>query len=361
MEVENRSPKVKPLPSPSELRETIPINLDAQAFIQGSRQAIRDILSQRDNRLLLIVGPCSIHDVEQAIEYATKLKRLADEVRNELVIVARMYVEKPRTSVGWKGFAHDPRLNGSGDMRHGLTESRSLYIKLAEMGLPVATEVLDPIVSHYLNDVVSWAALGARTVESQTHRELASGLRCPIGVKNGTSGSVDSAVDAMACIRHKHTRFSIGDDGRVAAYETAGNADTHVVLRGGHRATNFDIASIDDAWIQLLQRNLNSAVMIDCSHGNSQKQHEKQSIVLNQVLEQYERTPYKILGMMLESNLSEGNQRISHDLIPGVSVTDACIGWEETEQLVQRIALVYQRVHRPETQIHAARINLAAG
>lgn len=328
-----------PLIPPAILRKELPMTEAANRTVIEGREAIKRILRQEDHRLLVIVGPCSIHDVDAALEYAERLDALRRELQDHLYMVMRVYFEKPRTTVGWKGFLFDPNLDGSDDMVAGLARARQLLLHINEMGLPAATETLDPITPQYLADLISWAAIGARTTESQTHREMASGLSMPIGYKNSTEGVLQVAIDAMEAARHPHTFLGVDKEGRTAVIRTRGNAWGHVVLRGGKARPNYDPASIDDACEQLRQAKLEPVLMVDCSHANSNKRHEQQEEVWNAMMAQRSAGNRAIIGMMVESNLHEGNQKIPQDLSQlryGVSVTDACVNWETTARMMRQ-------------------------
>ncbi|WP_108446889.1 3-deoxy-7-phosphoheptulonate synthase [Halomonas denitrificans] len=319
--------------TPEDLKREIPLTEAAERTVIEGRETIQAILDGRDPRLLMVVGPCSIHDVDAALDYARRLRRLADEVKDSLYIVMRVYFEKPRTTVGWKGLINDPHLNGSFEIEEGLHIARKLLVELAEMGLPLATEALDPISPQYLQDCISWSAIGARTTESQTHREMSSGLSCPVGFKNGTDGSLDVAVNALQSVAHPHNFLGIDQAGRVAIIRTRGNAYGHVVLRGGNGKPNYDSVSVALAEQELNQANLKPNIMIDCSHANSNKDAALQPLVLENVTNQILEGNHSIIGLMVESNIGWGNQKMTEDpaeLKYGVSITDACIDWETT-------------------------------
>ncbi|QTF92341.1 3-deoxy-7-phosphoheptulonate synthase [Halomonas sp. BM-2019] len=323
------------LPAPGELRRDLPLPPGLARRIESQRQAIRDILAGRDDRLLVVMGPCSIHDPEAALAYARRLAELAPKVADRLLLVMRVYVEKPRTTVGWKGLAYDPDLDGSGDMARGLALSRRLMREVAELGLPVATELLQPMLAPYLEDLLAWVAIGARTTESQLHRELASGLDAVVGFKNATSGDIGVALDAMRAAAHPHSHFGLDAEGRPMIRDTEGNAHTHLVLRGGHGEPNYQATHVQAARRALEEAGLAPRLMVDCSHANARKDHRRQSEVLLDVLAQRLAGEKALAGVMLESQLHEGKQplvpgRLRH----GVSVTDACIGWEATERLL---------------------------
>jgi 3-deoxy-7-phosphoheptulonate synthase len=328
-----------PLIPPAILRKELPMTEAANRTVVASREAVKRILRQEDHRLLVIVGPCSIHDIDAAREYARRLNALRQELQDHLCIIMRVYFEKPRTTVGWKGFIFDPHLNGSDDMVTGLSQARQLLLDINEMGLPAATETLDPITPQYLADLISWAAIGARTTESQTHREMASGLSMPVGFKNSTEGVLQVAIDAMEAARNPHTFLGVDKEGRTAVIRTQGNPWGHVVLRGGKARPNYDLESIDAACEQLRLAHLEPVLMVDCSHAKSNKQYEHQEELLNTILKQRSAGNRALIGMMIESNLCEGSQKIPKDLSQlhyGVSVTDACVSWETTERMLRQ-------------------------
>ncbi|NET55756.1 MAG: 3-deoxy-7-phosphoheptulonate synthase [Symploca sp. SIO2E6] len=323
--------------SPNQIKNELPLTDSASETVLRGRQEIKDILDGKDPRKFLIVGPCSIHDVKVAEEYAQKLKKLADQVKDNLLLVMRVYFEKPRTTVGWKGLINDPDLNDSFHIEKGLITARSLLIKIAEIGLPTATEALDPIAIGYFSELISWSAIGARTIESQTHREMASGLSMPVGLKNGTDGNVKVALDAMHASRTSHHFLGINEMGEISIFKTKGNYYGHVILRGGSERTNFQPEIIQSVEEKLKAAGLPQRIVIDCSHGNSRKDHKLQGSVFTNVVQQIIDGNTSIVGMMLESNLKEGNQKLQGDLSQlqyGVSVTDKCIGWEETENII---------------------------
>jgi 3-deoxy-7-phosphoheptulonate synthase len=327
------------LPTPQQVVSLLPAAKTCLDAVARGRDAIRAILSGRDKRLFVVVGPCSIHDPNAALEYAQRLKTLSDRVADRFLLVMRVYFEKPRTTVGWKGLINDPRLDGSHDIEAGLKAARRLLRDVTRLGLPTATEALDPLSPQYLSDLVSWHTIGARTTESQTHRELASGLSTPVGFKNGTDGDVQVALDAIRSASAPHRFIGVDPRGRVSVYNTRGNKDCHVVLRGG-RGTNYDRASVLFAAEKLKMFGLNHRLMVDCSHGNSDKDFRRQPAVFAACLEQVRAGGSPIAGLMVESNLHEGRQDIPKDfkslaqLRRGVSVTDACLGWEDTEKLL---------------------------
>lgn len=306
--------------------------------VVGGRRSVLDILAQRDPRLLLVIGPCSLHDPKGALEYAQKLARLNAELGDQFLIVMRTYFEKPRTTIGWKGLINDPDMNGSCDIEKGIRIARKLLLDINDLGLPCATEFLDPIVPQYIADLISWAAIGARTTESQTHREMASGLSMPVGFKNGTDGSLQIAIDAMGAARTPHSFVGIDQEGYTCVVRTTGNPAGHVVLRGGRNRSNYDPESIAQASADLGKNRLPNVVMVDCSHANSGKQHARQEEVWRSIIQQRAAGNRAIIGAMVESNLFEGSQPVPKspaDLIYGVSVTDACISWETTERLLR--------------------------
>ncbi|WP_353187435.1 3-deoxy-7-phosphoheptulonate synthase [Pseudomonas sp.] len=322
------------LPSSLQLKQQLPLSHSLHQQVNTHRQAVRAILDGEDPRLLVIVGPCSIHDPQSAIEYASKLARLAEDVSSEMLLVMRAYVEKPRTTVGWKGLAYDPHLDGTDDMATGLTLSRELMLEMIQLGLPVATELLQPMAASYFDDLLSWVAIGARTTESQIHREMASGLNMPVGFKNGTDGGAAIAVDAMRSAAHAHRHFGVDSQGHPAIVQTAGNADTHIVLRGGHQGPNYDASSVANISAELSRLKIPNRIMVDCSHANSGKDPLRQPAVFNEVLEQRLRGNHSLIGAMLESHLFEGCQPLSTSLRYGVSITDGCLGFDATEQLL---------------------------
>ena len=323
-----------PLLSPTVLRDRLPVDVRLAAQIQAHRQTVRDILNGTDDRLLVITGPCSLHDPKAALEYGHRLSELSRQLDDKVFLVMRAYVEKPRTTVGWKGMLYDPHLDGSNDIATGLNVSRHLLLDLARLGLPLATELLHPMAADYLGDLLSWAAIGARTTESQIHREMVSGLSMPVGFKNGTDGSIDVASDAMGAAEHPHTHLGIDDNGHSALLQTAGNPDTHLVLRGGHQGPNYDADSIRTAVDALQAKGRNPRLIVDCSHANSGKDPLKQPEVLNDLLEQRRKGEKHIAGVMLESHLQDGKQPLQKPLQYGLSITDGCLGWDRTEQLL---------------------------
>ncbi|MEJ6657066.1 MAG: 3-deoxy-7-phosphoheptulonate synthase [Pseudomonas sp.] len=330
--------RTRPLPTPAVLRQRLPLNALQAEQVQAQRQAIRNILDGHDPRLLVVVGPCSIHDADAALDYARRLAELAPQVQDQMLLVMRAYIEKPRTTVGWKGLVYDPQLDGSGDMAAGLELSRRLMLQMIELGLPLASELLQPLVAGYVDDLLGWAAIGARTSESQVHRELVSGLDMAVGFKNGTDGSMGIAIDAMRSATHPHQHFGMDDLGRPALVETAGNPDTHLVLRGGNQGPNFDAASVAAAKVALSKAGIQPSIMVDCSHANSGKDPLRQPAVLQNVIDQRLAGDSSLRAVMLESHLFDGSQSLSGELQYGVSITDGCLGWAGTEQLLRDAA-----------------------
>jgi 3-deoxy-7-phosphoheptulonate synthase len=330
---------VRPLITPALLQERVPVRDNTLALVEASRAAIADVLHGRDDRLVVVVGPCSIHDHEQALEYGHRLKAVADELHGDLLIVMRTYFEKPRTTVGWKGYINDPHLDGSFAINEGLERARRLLLALTTMGLPTGTEFLDLLSPQFIADLIAWGAIGARTTESQSHRQLASGLSCPVGFKNGTDGSIRVAADAILAARSPHAFMGMTKMGMAAIFETRGNDDCHVILRGG-KAPNYAAADVAATCEVLRGLGLREQVMIDLSHGNSSKQHRRQVEVADDVAAQIAGGERRITGVMIESHLEEGRQ----DLVPGVplkhgvSITDACIGFAQTAPMLQKLA-----------------------
>jgi len=325
---------VIPLISPETLKEDLPVSETASETVITARKAIQQILAGKDQRLLVIVGPCSIHDADAAHDYAERLKKLADQVAETILIVMRVYFEKPRTTVGWKGLINDPELNGSHKINEGIKLARKILLATNNMGLPCATETLDPITPQYLADLISWSAIGARTTESQTHRELASGLSMPVGFKNGTNGGLNVALNAMASAQQPHHFLGISQQGASSVIQTSGNNFVHLVLRGGSNGPNFDAVSIHNAADELASAGLPKAIMIDCNHANSGKDPERQELVLRNLILQIKDGDQSIIGTMIESNINGGNQPISKDMKYGVSVTDACLDWDNTNRIL---------------------------
>lgn len=331
---------VRPLISPALLQDELPVPPTVQALVEQTRAAIGEILHGRDDRLVMVVGPCSIHDHDQAIDYAHRLKAAADALHDDLLIVMRVYFEKPRTTVGWKGYINDPRLDGSFRINEGLRCARRLLLDINALGLPAATEFLDLLSPQYIADLIAWGAIGARTTESQSHRQLASGLSCPIGFKNGTDGGVQVAADAIVAARASHAFMGMTKMGMAAIFETRGNDDAHVILRGGKQGPNYDSASVERSCATLRGAGLREQVMIDCSHANSGKSHTRQIDVAQDLARQLTEGERRIIGVMIESNLEAGRQ----DLKPGVplqygiSITDACLSWTQTEPVLEVLA-----------------------
>lgn len=323
--------------TPNELKKKIPLSDQARQFIQSSRQTISDIIHKKDHRLLVVCGPCSIHDIDAAKEYAKRLKELSAQLDDQIYLVMRVYFEKPRTTVGWKGLINDPHLDNSFDIEQGLHIARQLLVDLAEMEIPLATEALDPISPQYLGDTFSWAAIGARTTESQTHREMASGLSVPVGFKNGTDGSLGTAINAMQAASSSHRFMGIDSDGQVALLTTQGNGNGHVILRGG-KQTNYDSVSVNECEQEMAKHGLDAALMVDCSHANSRKDYRRQPLVAEDVIHQIREGNKSIIGLMIESHINEGHQGSDIPLSEmqyGVSITDACISWDTTETLLR--------------------------
>lgn len=324
--------------TPEALRNAYPVQQETLHFIAKARDDIANIIHKKDPRLLVVCGPCSIHDTDAAIDYAKRLKALSKEVGDTLYLVMRVYFEKPRTTVGWKGLINDPYLDGSFDVDAGLRKARELLVTLSEMEIPLATEALDPISPQYLGDLFSWAAIGARTTESQTHREMASGLSMPVGFKNGTDGNLDTALNAMKAAAKGHRFMGINREGQVALLTTQGNPDGHVILRGG-KETNYDKASVAECEKDMEKAGLSPVLMVDCSHANSEKDFSRQPAVAKDVFKQIEQGNRSVIGLMIESNINEGNQPANvplNELAYGVSITDACINWQETESLLRQ-------------------------
>ncbi|MGL5700628.1 MAG: 3-deoxy-7-phosphoheptulonate synthase AroF [Kluyvera sp.] len=325
--------------TPDQLKAELPLTAGQEAQIAQSRKTISDIIAGRDPRLLVVCGPCSIHDPEAAIEYARRFKTLAEEVSDSLYLVMRVYFEKPRTTVGWKGLINDPHMDGSFDVEGGLKIARRLLVELVSMGLPLATEALDPNSPQYLGDLFSWSAIGARTTESQTHREMASGLSMPVGFKNGTDGSLATAINAMRAAAMPHRFVGINQAGQVCLLRTQGNPDGHVILRGGKKP-NYGPEDVAQCEKEMEQAGLRASLMVDCSHGNSNKDYRRQPAVAESVVAQIKDGNRSIIGLMIESNIHEGNQSSEQprcDMQYGVSVTDACISWETTDALLREL------------------------
>jgi len=333
-----------PLLPPACLMDEMPTTQETAEHVSASRQAVHSIVNKQDDRVIVVVGPCSIHDIDACREYAEKLAKLAKSVSNEVLVVMRVYFEKPRTTVGWKGLINDPGLDGSFQINKGLRKARGFLLEVNKLGLPAGVEFLDTLSPQFIGDLVSWGAIGARTTESQVHRELASGLSCPVGFKNATAGSVQVAVDACGSSKNPHSFLSVTKQGLAAIVHTKGNLGCHVILRGGASGTNYDEKSVQSAKAVMEKSKLDARIMIDCSHGNSKKLHTNQPLVAEDVCKQIEAGERSIIGFMIESHLNEGKQTLNpgvtdiSTLKRGVSVTDACIDFAETEKVVRRIA-----------------------
>jgi len=330
--------KLEPLDPPSKIKAEFPITPKAAATVVAGRQQFRDALVGKDKRLVVITGPCSIHEPKAAMEYAEKLARLRREVEDTLLIIMRVYFEKPRTTIGWKGLINDPHLDGSADINQGLRQARKIMLDINELGLPAATEFLDPIVPQYTADLVSWVAIGARTTESQTHREMASGLSMPVGFKNSTDGDLQVAMDALVSSRAPHAFLGIDQEGRSVVVRTSGNPDVHIVLRGGNGQPNYSAAHMAFTRVAMNASAERRLIMVDCSHGNSSKDYRKQPLVFEDLIKQRVKGEPALLGMMLESHLQEGNQKLAPlaQLKYGMSITDGCIDWKTTEDLLRK-------------------------
>lgn len=333
--------EIVPLITPDDLKAQLPLGEDASRVVSEARAAIQNMLHREDARMLAIVGPCSIHDRKGAIEYARRLKTLSDEVADRVLIVMRAYFEKPRTTIGWKGLLYDPDLDGTDDIERGFHLAREILLEIAAIGLPAATEILDPIVPQYLADLIAWAAIGARTTESQIHRQMASGLSMPIGFKNATDGNLTIAVDAIRAAAQPHAFLGITSQGRAGIATTNGNPYTHIVMRGGAGGPNYQSEYVAFTEVLLRKAGLPAALLVDCSHANSEKNPTRQAEVLADVIDQRRQGNRSIFGVMLESYLHEGAQKVGDDpskLRYGVSVTDACCGWEDTERMIRLLA-----------------------
>ena len=333
---------IETLITPEQLKKELPLQGAALESVRTARQTIFDILDRKDPRLFVVIGPCSIHDTGAALEYADRLRKLADDVSDTLYLVMRVYFEKPRTSVGWKGLINDPYMDDTFKIEDGLRKGRKLLLDIAEKGLPTSTEALDPISPQYLQDIIAWSAIGARTTESQTHREMSSGLSSPVGFKNGTDGGLTVAINAMQSVRSSHRFLGINSQGQVSVVTTKGNPYAHVVLRGGSAGPNYDSVHVAQCEAALKKGGVSSNIMIDCSHANSNKDASVQPLVLKDITHQILEGNESIIGVMVESNLNYGNQSIPKDLSAlkyGVSVTDACIAWDETDTAIREMAL----------------------
>lgn len=328
--------------TPNDVISEYPLTDEISKLVYGTRNEASQILHGKDDRVIVVCGPCSIHDPESALEYAHLLKEARDSLNSNLLVIMRVYFEKPRTTVGWKGLINDPDINESYDANKGLMLARKILRDITAIGLPVGTEFLDPISPQFVADLISWGAIGARTAESQSHRELASGLSCPIGIKNGTTGALKPAIDGIQAANHPHVFFSNTKDGRVSIYKTSGNSDSHIILRGG-REPNFRAEAIQQTLTALIEADVNDSIMVDASHGNSQKQFKKQIDVVNDVAGQISDGNESLRGIMLESHLVEGNQSITDNLTYGQSITDACMNWDDTLNCLQTISEAVQK------------------
>ena len=326
----------KKVPAPYELVNKYPINDDIAKLVYGTRNEISQILHDKDDRLFVVVGPCSIHDPESAIEYAKKLSEENKKLRENILIIMRVYFEKPRTTVGWKGLINDPDINETYNIAKGVEMARKLLIEISNLGLPAGTEFLDPISPQYVTDIISWGAIGARTAESQIHRELASGLSCPIGIKNGTDGGLKAAIDGIQAANHSHVFLGATKEADIAMLKTAGNIDSHIILRGG-KIPNYDNESLENTLAALKEAEVNESIMIDASHGNSQKKFKQQIPVIGSISDQIIDGNKNIKGVMIESHLNEGSQKISDNLNYGQSITDACMGWDDTVLCLEKL------------------------
>ena len=326
---------IRPLISPAILMEDFPITEASSTTVAQAREEVGRLLLGEDDRLFVVVGPCSIHDPDAGLEYARGLAAKRAQLSDDLVIAMRVYFEKPRTTVGWKGLINDPDLNGTHQVEKGLRLARKILLDINELGLPAATETLDPITPQYIADLLTWSAIGARTTESQTHREMTSGLSMPVGFKNGTDGNLDIAVHAIQSAAHPHHFLGINNEGRASVVNTNGNQHCHIVLRGGKHGPNFDTLSIQDTEEKLRKEGVKPTIMVDCSHGNSNKRPEKQELVLRDIVRQIVDGNQSIVGTMIESHLHLGNQPISDEMQYGVSITDKCLDWENTERILR--------------------------
>ena len=335
------------MPSPEEIHARLPLSPAAAGLVMNGREVLRNILDRRDRRLFVVLGPCSIHDPIAGLDYARRLKALADEVSESLYLVMRVYFEKPRTTTGWKGYINDPDMDDSFRVDQGMQKAREFLLEIAEIGLPAGTEALDPISPQYLGDLIAWTAIGARTTESQTHREISSGLSTPVGFKNGTNGDVAIAINAILSASRPHSFLGINGQGRTSIVRTRGNRHGHLVLRGGDGRPNYDTVSVQMAEQALLKAGLPSNIVIDCSHANSYKKPEFQPLVMADVVNQVRLGNQSLVGMMVESNLVAGNQPIPENLSQlkyGCSVTDACVDWESTEKMIRDAARLLREV-----------------
>jgi len=331
--------KFEPLSSPAELKSSLPLSDAGSQRVMNDRLTVQNILEHKSDKLLVIVGPCSIHDPIEALEYAKRLKKLSLEVDSKLMLIMRVYFEKPRTTIGWKGLIYDPDLDGSCHISKGLSIARKLLLDIDELGLPTATEILDPVTAQYIADLIAWAAIGARTTESQPHRQLVSGLSMPVGFKNSTNGNINTAIEAIGAAIHKHVFLGVLDDGRSGIFHTKGNKYCHVVLRGGNKTENYSSEYIAYTKELMIKNSLIPNIVVDCSHSNSGKIAKNQSKVLRNVISQKKDGEKSIIGVMIESNLNHGKQKVddTSTIKPGISITDGCIGWEETESLIKEL------------------------
>ena len=327
------------LEPPSYFLKTLKITKDIEDLILRTRGEIEDIINKKSKKLLFIVGPCSIHDSDAALEYGRKLKELSDEVSEKILIVMRVYFEKPRTTIGWKGLINDPYLDNSFKVNDGLFKARKLLLELNKIGMPCGYEVLDPITPQYITDLISWGAIGARTTESQVHRQLVSGLSMPVGFKNGTGGSIKIARDAILSAKFPHCFMGIGENGAAAICRTKGNNNCHLILRGGSRGPNYTSEYLDESEKLLKENSLSNAIMVDCSHGNSLKNHKNQEGVLKYIINEVKNGRKSIIGVMIESNINEGKQKLGSKLLYGVSITDSCLSIAETKRILNDLDL----------------------
>ncbi len=344
---------IRAVSTPAQVQAELPLTEAAAQTTSTTRSEIQNILQGKDDRLLVVVGPCSIHDTDAALDYASRLAPMREALKQDLLIVMRVYFEKPRTTVGWKGLINDPELNDSYQIDKGLRVARSLLLKLNDQGMPAGVEFLDILTPQYMADLVSWGAIGARTTESQLHREMASGLSCPVGFKNGTDGSVKVAVDAVQSARNPHRFLSMTNDGQISIFETTGNPDSHIILRGGSQGTNYDAGAVEAASAVMQKSGQQPLIMIDFSHANSSKQHKRQIVVGHDVGSQLAAGDKRIIGVMVESHIKEGRQEIGprEQMTYGQSVTDACIHWDDTAELLRNLA----------TSVAARRATVAKG
>jgi 3-deoxy-7-phosphoheptulonate synthase len=341
------------MPAPEEVHARVPLSEKASDTVFAGRETIKRILDRKDSRLFVVVGPCSIHDPVAGYDYAQRLKRLADELSDTFYLVMRVYFEKPRTSVGWKGFINDPRMDDSFHIEEGMEKARAFLLQVTELGLPTATEALDPIAPQYLGDLISWTAIGARTSESQTHREMASGLSTPVGFKNGTDGNIDVAINALRSCARPHSFLGINRQGRSTVVRTRGNAYAHIVLRGGGGRANYDTVCISMTEKSLLEAKFAPNIVVDCSHANSFKDPYLQPLVMSDCVHQIREGNQSIVGMMIESNIEGGNQPIPDDLSKlkyGCSVTDPCIDWSTTETMMRKARVALKDILRQRVQ-----------